>query len=102
MDSNKKEVFPKILHPDDWDVYLNDCRIDLKNKDQTLTFKQCTDEYDLWFELEDCRLRYTILTFTIEMIKAGKIFDKDPKEEGAKPVTMESPVVKKWLASEQV
>jgi hypothetical protein len=102
MESTNRVVFPKIHHPDDWDVYLGDCRIDLKNKDQTLSFKRCTDEYDLWFDLEDCRLRYTIMAFTLEMIKSGKIFDKEPSEEGAKVLTMESPVVKQWLASERV
>lgn len=101
MDSGRP-VFPTIVHPDDWDVYLGDCRIDLKNKEQTLSFKQCTQEYDLWFELEDCRLRFTILTFTIDMIKAGKIYDRDPGEEGAVLLTLESPVVKQWLASERV
>lgn len=43
--------FVKINIPNDSDVCLKDCKIDLMNKEQKLTFKQCTDEYDMWYDL---------------------------------------------------
>lgn len=80
MESTRGSQFVTIKKPKDSDVNLSECRIDLNDKDQELSFKQCTDEFDMWYELENARIRYLIYTFTLNMIKNGKIFDKDPNE----------------------
>ena len=95
-------IFPKISRPTEADVLTKECRINLKDKEQKLSFKQCIDEYEMWFDLESAAIRYLVMEFTIEMIKLQKIYDKNPTEDGATVLTMESEAVKKWIGSERV
>ena len=101
-DETRKENFPKIDRPDDWHVNHKDCRIDLKDKEQKLSIITCFDEYNMWWSLEYHKVTYLVLTFTIEMIKDGKVYNKDPTKDDAELLTMTSPIVKKWLNSERV
>ena len=56
----------------------------------------------MWCELENAAVKFLVFTFIIDMIKAEKVFDKEPAEEGATPVSIDNEEVKEWLATDDV
>ena len=60
------------------------------------------DEYNLWWSLEYHKITYLLLTFVTEMIKKKNIFDLEPDNPSAVPVTFETKIVATWLESEKV
>ena len=55
------ENFPKIKKPDDYAVNSSDCKIDITNFDQKLSFQSCVDEYNFWWSLELHKLAWVIV-----------------------------------------
>ena len=90
------------MRPDDWNVNYKDCRINLEDKEQKLSIITIFDEYNMWWSLEYHKITWLIYQFGIEMIKNEKVYNKDPAAEGAKVLTMDAPLVKKWLNSERI
>jgi hypothetical protein len=60
------------------------------------------DEYNLFWSLENHQICYLVLKFAKQMLQDGKIFNKSPSAEGAAALTMESEIIKRWMASERV
>ena len=56
----------------------------------------------MWWSLEYHKITWLVLQFTLEMIKNQKVYSKDPSADGSELLTMDSPIIKKWLNSERV
>ena len=96
FDQTVKQDFPRIVKPDDWDCNLDELKIDLKNKEQKLNLKEVTDEYELFWELENHKVCYLILKFLEEMVILGNITHADA------PLTKTSKEYTDFLKTESV
>lgn len=63
---------------------------------------KCVDEYNEWWSLDYFNMEHLIYKFTIDMVKLGNIYSKDPSAPGSVPITMEYPLLQKWMKSTRV
>lgn len=90
------ENFPIITAPTLEDYPVHECKIDLKDKSQAISFEKIKKEFDFWSKFEVHQMRWLILEFLKEMIKESKVTLTD---DATDPVTLETAEIAEFLKS---